>query len=720
MAKAKLKSSLFKSRFILAIFAIGFAGLGTYAIINSKAATSTGQFRIHSVEVNSSGQTIGDLPNVGFDIKSYDIGNYTCNTHLTPPQPTHSGTAADAYSGAIDCGTDPGTPRSYQVFNFTKAGYSQYGGGVNIWIYSSGVASNNTYTIALLKNPPVGPAIQNFSFTPTTLTVGANVTYNWTTTNAGNCEMRGGAPGTGQNSPAPRGPWTVQATQAGTFAPDLWCSGSGWTDAGAGNLTVNAAPPAPPPTNATWATSPVVTTPINKGSVAYIKWNANNASSCLINSAGVSWSPTNLPTDTTASGGVASKGIATPPLYDPASFTVTCKASASGGNNVTASVGVTIIGDSSAPPTAPSGGSGGGGGTPVKISTSAGQRNVARAGAIVSATDKQAPAVPTNFKAEQFGSGEVDLSWTASTDNAGIAGYTLERSTDQTTWTMLDDAIVDTTYTDSTADYNVAYTYRLSAKDTGGNFSDYALVDITTNDFTANVNPDEDSTITSDDGIVEVKFPAGALSEAAFCEISKDSVSGSPKGYKLVAGGYTVACRNAAGDSITKFDKDLEVTMHLKSYAKKYGKFLAYSVDDSSLSPIQSSYNKGTGDLTFTLSDLQTFAAFGAKKGSSWFIWLLIPLLLIGLFLLIRRLRNGGGSDDYYDTTDYVGMPPSAPVGPLDTGAGYGQHTSLPDMVAQGQQPQYPQPQYPPQQGQPQPPAQGPGPGQPQPPQYPQ
>jgi hypothetical protein len=262
--------------------------------------------------------------------------------------------------------------------------------------------------------------------------------------------------------------------------------------------------------------------------------------------------------------------------------------------------------------------------------------------------------------------------------------------------------------------FNTHYFYRVYAADQAGNKSGASLpVDITSQAFEANVTADKGATIHSDDKIVTAEIPDGAVTEDAFCEIVQDTTRLTPKSLKLVAGSYQVNCKNSTGDPISSFEKDADITMALKKFSS-FKDFKAYTIEDTDLSPVAGVFNKGDMTLKFSQSDLQPFAAYGAKKGHGILFWLLLPLLIIGAVYGLIRYRNSrsGGNDTYYDTTGYVSMPPSVPVAPT---GGYEHHQSLPEMVAQGGLPPVPpQPPYPPQQ--PVPP-QYQDPNQPQPPQ---
>lgn len=667
----RLKISKFSgvARLNLVVFALLFAGVGAYLIVTSKAATTlgTGNVSFHLTDE----MTGAGIAGVDLRIRATNDAQY-CAT----PYATSNGKGDITFT---NCSLHLAGPSDhYYVYYNSAPGYS----------YSSRPAGNyNAYdTLLTGSNGTKSVTYYNFpsatiSASPTSVAYGGSSNITFKGYYSDRCLFK-----TGQNNPGNVNPGTTFNTGALTADQiyTLYCynSGRGWNSADASATVTVGAPPViiPPLGHASIAsfTAPATVAYPNTVSLS----GQASAQSCTINGAAVTvfvsnevWSLQSGPNKT-----------------NPTSYTLSCVDS--DGQAVTSTRSVTVTG-------VPGGGNctsncGGTVDPPPKAGGTNGRTTARTGGVATTGADKTKPTVPTNFQAEQFGSGEVDLSWDASTDNIAVEAYELERSTDQTEWTKLDDAISDTSYTDSTADYATTYTYRLSAKDTAGNFSDYALVDITTNDFTANAYADEDSTISSDDGLVEITIPAGALSEDSFCEISKDSTRVSPKGYKLATGGYSVSCRNKAGDSVTSFDKAAKVTMHLKSF-KKFKNFKAYSVDGNNLSPIESSFNKNTGDLTFNLSELQTFAAFGAKGGSAWYLWILFPLLLIGLVLLILRIRNnrGGSADDYYDTTNYVAMPPSAPVAPTDAVVGgYQHHPSLPEMVAQNPQPQagYPAP----------------------------
>jgi len=79
--------------------------------------------------------------------------------------------------------------------------------------------------------------------------------------------------------------------------------------------------------------------------------------------------------------------------------------------------------------------------------------------------DTQAPTIPTNLAATPVLPTQINLSWTASTDNVGVAGYKVYRNGGQigTSGT--------TSYADPGLTPNTAYSYQVSAYDAAGNQS---------------------------------------------------------------------------------------------------------------------------------------------------------------------------------------------------------------------------------------------------------
>jgi hypothetical protein len=82
------------------------------------------------------------------------------------------------------------------------------------------------------------------------------------------------------------------------------------------------------------------------------------------------------------------------------------------------------------------------------------------------AVDSQAPSVPTGLTATASSARQVDLSWTASTDDVGVTGYDIYRD-----GTLLQSLGVTTSFSDTTVAPATSYSYSVTARDAAGNVS---------------------------------------------------------------------------------------------------------------------------------------------------------------------------------------------------------------------------------------------------------
>jgi hypothetical protein len=101
--------------------------------------------------------------------------------------------------------------------------------------------------------------------------------------------------------------------------------------------------------------------------------------------------------------------------------------------------------------------------------------------------DSSPPTAPSNLLATTAGSGGINLSWTASTDNVGVTNYLVERCQGAGCTTLAQIATsLATTYTDAGLLPGTSYSYRTSATDAAGNLSGYSNISTaTTNQSTA-------------------------------------------------------------------------------------------------------------------------------------------------------------------------------------------------------------------------------------------
>jgi chitodextrinase len=93
------------------------------------------------------------------------------------------------------------------------------------------------------------------------------------------------------------------------------------------------------------------------------------------------------------------------------------------------------------------------------------------------AADRQSPTGPANLTATSNGPTQINLSWTASTDNAGVTGYLLQRCLGAGCTSFSQTATpTGTTYSNTGLTPSTSYSYRVRATDAAGNLSSYSNV----------------------------------------------------------------------------------------------------------------------------------------------------------------------------------------------------------------------------------------------------
>jgi len=96
-------------------------------------------------------------------------------------------------------------------------------------------------------------------------------------------------------------------------------------------------------------------------------------------------------------------------------------------------------------------------------------------GVYAQTSDTQPPSTPTGLTASAVDADQINLSWTASTDNVGVTGYQVLRcqGTYCTPYTVVA-TVSATTYSDMGLSPSTTYRYRVRARDAAGNFSNYS------------------------------------------------------------------------------------------------------------------------------------------------------------------------------------------------------------------------------------------------------
>ena len=93
------------------------------------------------------------------------------------------------------------------------------------------------------------------------------------------------------------------------------------------------------------------------------------------------------------------------------------------------------------------------------------------------APDTTAPTAPAGLTATAVSPSQIDLAWTASTDNVGVTGYRVERCQGATCTIFAEIGTPATTsHSDTDRTPATAYRYRVRAVDAAGNFSAYSTI----------------------------------------------------------------------------------------------------------------------------------------------------------------------------------------------------------------------------------------------------
>jgi fibronectin type 3 domain-containing protein len=192
----------------------------------------------------------------------------------------------------------------------------------------------------------------------------------------------------------------------------------------------------------------------------------------------------------------------------------------------------------------------------VKATDAAGNISAASNQRSVSIADVTPPTAPTDLAANPFAATEIDLGWTASTDDVGVTSYLVYRGTSQ-----IATVTAGTGYKDMSAAPNTTYSYTVKAADAAGNLSDPSVAASATTpaDTTAPTVPAGVSAIARNSSSVLVSWSASSDDVAVTTYIVKrDGTQIGTTGVasytdNSVSGGnaysYTVAASDAAGNT---------------------------------------------------------------------------------------------------------------------------------------------------------------------------
>ena len=99
-------------------------------------------------------------------------------------------------------------------------------------------------------------------------------------------------------------------------------------------------------------------------------------------------------------------------------------------------------------------------------------------------SDNTPPSVPTDLSATAVSATQVDLAWSAATDNVAVAGYDLYRD-----GVLINSVDTVLSYSDTTVDPDTTYAYRIATRDTAANISALSSADNVTTPSVATPTP---------------------------------------------------------------------------------------------------------------------------------------------------------------------------------------------------------------------------------------
>src|SRR6185503_5872662 len=213
-------------------------------------------------------------------------------------------------------------------------------------------------------------------------------------------------------------------------------------------------------------------------------------------------------------------------------------------------------------------------------------------------------------------------------------------------------------YDDKSVDFGVHYYYRLSAVDRTGGTSGYATSDATTSAYGSNTANDTTNTYTSDDSLVTVTVPAGALPTDADCSVTSVNLPAAGKkpgtqSQPLVVGPYQLLCKTLGGDSINSYGKPLGWAVNLKGKLKNLVNPVPQTYDaDAHTTPIDGSKFDGSSQiLTFqSVTNDEVLVLASVPQGVSPNLVaavLVVVMIIIGVIMLVLRKKQKDTYNEY-------------------------------------------------------------------------
>ena len=162
-----------------------------------------------------------------------------------------------------------------------------------------------------------------------------------------------------------------------------------------------------------------------------------------------------------------------------------------------------------------------------------------------------------------------------------------------------------------------------------------------------------DTTITSDDGLVNLTFPAGTFNTDASCQVTKTDGKDTPVKSSKLIGPYSTSCVDTNGNSLNSFNHTVTASITLP---QNQGSYQGYVKSNNKWGKVKGTSSHGV--LSFGLSQPGLFAAVAGTNYTPLLLVLgALALLLFGvgggIYFLIRR-RNQQEQYDTYIRERYI------------------------------------------------------------------
>ncbi|SFD97646.1 hypothetical protein SAMN05216378_1834 [Paenibacillus catalpae] len=243
--------------------------------------------------------------------------------------------------------------------------------------------------------------------------------------------------------------------------------------------------------------------------------------------------------------------------------------------------------------------------------------------------DTTAPAAPTNASATAASSSQINLSWTASTDNVGVTGYDVYRNG------ALAGSSAGTSYSDTGLTASTTYSYTVKAKDAAGNVS-AASSAVSAATLAAGSGG-------TTGGTYNVNGSTGAYIEAE--NYSAKNGTFVQASCSVCSNGFAMETANGSGDSNTNY---IAYTINVTNGGSFYVHLLSSGVDTSSDSFTVAIDNASGSQVTTTSN-----GTWAWKKSSSSIS------IANGTHTLYIKVREDGAKADKI----YLSKSSTAPTG---------------------------------------------------------